>query len=165
MCSTIIIDNNSNEFIQRIMKQNRWSLEYTNRVINEYKKFIYLGLLHSVEPSWEIDQVWHTHLLYTKDYQKMCNRLNITFFHHNPKSSKLKYDKYNDGYQFTKELYQEMYGEIPPEDIWTNWKPSNYIYIDTKNYHIIKKDNISHIIKLLIKQLKNKINGLIQLFI
>lgn len=161
MYSDIIIDNNSNNFIQRIMKENRWSLEYTLRVIDEYKKFIYLGLISPVEPSYEIDQVWHTHILYTKDYMKMCKMLNIDYFHHNPKSKKDKYNKNFDGYQLTKELYLQMYEILPPKDIWTNWKPSNYIYIDTKTHHIIKKDNIYHTLKILKKQLKAIINGFI----
>lgn len=37
----------------------------------------------------EIDNMWHTFLLFTKDYQSFCNEyLNGSFFHHDPLPSK-----------------------------------------------------------------------------
>lgn len=37
----------------------------------------------------DIDNMWHTFLLFTRDYQKFCNNyLNGNFFHHDPLPSK-----------------------------------------------------------------------------
>jgi len=51
-------------FSQRLAKDNGWSLGYTQRAIEEYKKFIFLAVAagHPVTPSDQIDQVWHLHL-------------------------------------------------------------------------------------------------------
>ncbi len=57
-------------FSDRLARENDWSLEFTAQAIIEYKKFCYLAMTapHEVTPSDEVDQVWHLHLLYTRDY-------------------------------------------------------------------------------------------------
>lgn len=57
-------------FSQRLARDNGWTIEYTHRVIDEYKKFIFLAVVaeHPVTPSDQVDQVWHLHLLYTRSY-------------------------------------------------------------------------------------------------
>ena len=54
-------------FTMRLEIENNWDIEYTLRVIEEYKKFMFLSCTakHRVCPSDEVDQVWHLHLLYT----------------------------------------------------------------------------------------------------
>jgi hypothetical protein len=57
-------------FSQRLAKENGWDIEYTNRVIQEYRKFVFLAVVagHMVTPSEQVDQVWHLHLTYTHSY-------------------------------------------------------------------------------------------------
>ena len=57
-------------FAQRLARENGWSIEYTNRVIEEYRKFIFLAVVaeHLVTPSEQVDRVWHLHLTYTRSY-------------------------------------------------------------------------------------------------
>lgn len=52
-------------FSQKLAKENRWSAEYTQRAIEEYKKFAFLAVVagHPVTPSEQVDRVWHMHLL------------------------------------------------------------------------------------------------------
>ena len=47
-------------FTQRLAKDNGWTIEYTQRVINEYKKFAFLAVIagHPVSPSSQVDQAW-----------------------------------------------------------------------------------------------------------
>jgi hypothetical protein len=156
----IIIDNNSNRFIERVMKENLWSREYTLRVIEEYKKFIFLGTIQDVAPSFEIDQVWHTHLLFTKDYKKMCTEVIKLEFHHNPNEEKTSKVIVKDPYITTKELYFKTFKIQPPSDIWTKFVPSQYVYIDIKKHWIIPVGDfkglyklLKHIIKLKTKQI------------
>lgn len=105
--SDIIIDNNSDRFTERLMKENLWSKEFTLRVIEEYKKFVYLSRIQNVAPSYEIDQVWHTHLLFTKDYKKMCDEVLGVILHHNPTEKKEIRTIGKDRYQETKQhLYE-----------------------------------------------------------
>ncbi len=74
-------------FTERLARENGWTIEFTLRAIEEYKKFMFLICIaeHPLTPSDQIDQVWHLHLLYTQSYwNDFCkNTLNKTI-HHGP---------------------------------------------------------------------------------
>ncbi|MEO1005725.1 MAG: TIGR04222 domain-containing membrane protein, partial [Cyanobacteria bacterium J06638_38] len=44
-------------FSQRLATENNWNIEYANRVIEEYKKFVFLAVVtgHIVTPSEQVD--------------------------------------------------------------------------------------------------------------
>jgi len=151
----IIIDNGSERFIERIMKENLWSRDYTLRVIEEYKKFVYLATIQNVAPSYEVDQIWHTHLLFTMDYKKMCQEVLKVELHHKPTDKTEVKTIGKDQYQETKKLYTKVFGYHPPSDIWTNWKDSQYTHIDLKTHWVIPVGDWKALFKLLIKQIKN----------
>ena len=113
-------------FSKRLAKDNSWSLVYTRRVIDEYKKFTFLAVAagHPVSPSDQVDQVWHLHLSYTRSYwQEFCPKILQTPLHHEPtrggSSEQLKFDKW---YSQTLESYEQFFGEAPPIDIWPSPK-------------------------------------------
>jgi hypothetical protein len=143
----ITLDDNSNEFVLRIMKENNWEKLYTYKVIIEYKKFVYLSIKKNVVPSYEIDQVWHTHMLYSKDYKKMCNQLGF-YLHHQP-TSKTKPDIFKKcvTYGETKFLYYVTFKKRPPENIWTNWKQRENVYVDANTHWIIPISKPFNLIK------------------
>lgn len=152
--SDIIIDNGSERFIERMMKENLWSKDYTIRVIEEYKKFVYLATIQEVSPSYEIDQVWHTHIIFTKDYKKMCQETLGIELHHNPIDTKSVRTNGKDQYQETKRLYQKVFGYTPPADIWTIWKKTNNAFIDLETHWVVPIGDWKALFKLLIKQIK-----------
>jgi len=55
-------------FEARLARENGWCRAYTQRVIVEYKRFVYLAMTagHVVTPSEEVDHAWHMHLTYTR---------------------------------------------------------------------------------------------------
>ena len=55
-------------FADRLARENQWSDMHAERVISEYRRFMFLAMVasHPVTPSDEVDQVWHLHLLYTR---------------------------------------------------------------------------------------------------
>ena len=62
-------------FARRLARENRWSLAYAERVIEEYRRFCYLAMTagHEVTPSDQVDQAWHLHLTYSRDYwERFC---------------------------------------------------------------------------------------------
>lgn len=72
-------------FSVRLARENRWSLEYTQQAIAEYKKFAFLAVVagHPVAPSEQVDQVWHLHLTYTRSYwDEFCPNILRKSFHH-----------------------------------------------------------------------------------
>jgi hypothetical protein len=69
-------------FADKIARKLDWKHLFTLRAIREYKKFIYLGAVSDfvVTPSKIIDQVWHEHLLFTKEYRDFllrCSRISV----------------------------------------------------------------------------------------
>ncbi len=109
-------------FTDRLARENGWTIEYALRAILEYKKFIFMICIsrQSLTPSDEVDQVWHLHLLYTVSYWiEMCRDILKKDIHHGPtKGGQNEKDKYRDLYQDTKDFYQLLFKEEPPEDIW-----------------------------------------------
>ncbi|MGK7940489.1 MAG: DUF2207 domain-containing protein [Crocosphaera sp.] len=110
-------------FSKRLAKENQWSLSYTERVIEEYKKFTFLAVVagHTVSPSKPVDQVWHLHLTYTRSYwEEFCPNILQMSLHHEPSSGVLAEEvKFKGCYEQTLNSYQAFFGEIPPSDIWT----------------------------------------------
>lgn len=121
--SFLIDDPNSEfSFTDRLSRENSWSLEYSNRVVLEYKKFLFLICIsnHPVTPSDQVDQAWHLHLLYTESYWvDLCQDILNRQIHHGPtRGGSEEKDKYVDWYQKTKNLYEDTFGAKAPEDIW-----------------------------------------------
>ena len=75
------LDNANSEllFSQRLARDNSWTREYSQRVIEEYKKFAFLAVVaaHPVTPSDQVDQAWHLHLLYTKAITENTQKSNF----------------------------------------------------------------------------------------
>jgi hypothetical protein len=60
------------QFSARLAGENGWSLNYAHRVIEEYKKFIFMCCISptGVTPSDPVDQAWHLHLTFpSKTYR------------------------------------------------------------------------------------------------
>ncbi len=109
-------------FASRLARENRWSAEHTREVIGEYKRFCYLACTagHEVTPSDAVDQVWHLHLTYSRDYwQVFCPNILQTDLHHGPTAGgRAERERYYDQYAQTLAVYEDTFGEPPPPDIW-----------------------------------------------
>ncbi|MES1227999.1 MAG: TIGR04222 domain-containing membrane protein, partial [Armatimonadota bacterium] len=109
-------------FSAKVARENGWSLAYTLRVIEEYRKFAFLAATagHPVSPPDTVDQAWHTHILYTYDYWKVFCPEYLGFdLHHGPtKGGAKETAKFQDWYAKTLASYEAFFGEKPPVDIW-----------------------------------------------
>ena len=109
-------------FVHRLARENGWSRPYAFRVLEEYKRFLYLMLRagHPVTPSDEVDQAWHLHLLYTRSYwEDLCRDIAGRPLHHGPtRGGEAEGAKFHDWYERTKDSYERLFGEPPPGDIW-----------------------------------------------
>lgn len=134
-------------FSSRLARENGWTLEYTLRTIEEYKKFMFLICVagHPLTPSDQVDQVWHLHLLYTYSYWKeFCGAVLKREVHHGPtKGGKHEGEKFNDWYTKTLDTYTAIFSELPPADIWPanerRFSEINYQRINLDKNWIIKK--------------------------
>jgi hypothetical protein len=135
-------------FSDRLARENGWTKEYANRVITEYKKFVFLSAVSnkSLTPSDEVDQAWHMHMIYSRSYwNEMCKDILGGFMlHHGPtKGGKLEAERFHDQYQHTLNLYTEVFNETPPSDIWPSvekrFSPMDYKRIDVTQNIILNK--------------------------
>ncbi|WP_316799015.1 hypothetical protein [Pedobacter frigidisoli] len=109
-------------FEQRLARENGWTAQYARRVIEEYKKFIFMCCIspNGVTPSDEVDQAWHLHLTYTKSYWvNLCRHTLKKEIHHHPtKGGANEKEKFNDFYTGTLSIYALNFGVDAPADIW-----------------------------------------------
>ncbi|NEQ85031.1 MAG: TIGR04222 domain-containing membrane protein, partial [Moorea sp. SIO2I5] len=138
-------------FSKRLARENRWSFNYTQRVIEEYKKFAFLAVVagHPVSPSDPVDQVWHLHLTYTHSYwDEFCPNILQTPFHHQPsRGGASEKSKFDDWYSKTLASYHYFFGEAPPVDIWAPAdlhfsQDVNFVRVNPQQHWILPKVNL-----------------------
>jgi len=133
------------QFIPKLMRENRWSRSYTELVIAEYKRFLYLSQVteHPVSPSYAVDQVWHLHLCYTDHYwNTLCQKVLQAPLHHGPSKGGVKENhKYEGMYRQTLASYRAHFGEDPPEDVWPTLEQRSptFVRVDQNSHFIIPK--------------------------
>ena len=117
-------DNAVLSFANRLARENRWTQSFAKRVIHEYYRFCFLAVTagHEVTPSDQVDQAWHLHLTYTRDYwDRFCPDVLGAPLHHGPtEGTQDDAARYYEQYAQTLKSYQETFGEAPPEDIWSS---------------------------------------------
>ena len=108
-------------FAQRLAKENGWSAGEAERVIEEYRRFCFLAVTagHPVTPSEAVDQAWHLHLAYTRDYwQCFCPKVLERELHHGPtQGGETERDKHFEQYALTLKTYEELFGPVPGEPL------------------------------------------------
>ncbi len=109
-------------FSKKLAAQQKWPATYTERVIEEYRRFIFLCCISpkGASPSKAVDEVWHLHLTYTQSYwNAFCKNTLGKDVHHYPSTGGTREDhKHADWYGETLRLYESVFDEKPPADIW-----------------------------------------------
>ena len=109
-------------FSKRLARENGWSREFSQRVVEEYRRFIFLAVRagHPVTPSDSVDQAWHLHLVYTRSYwEGLCGEVLGQPLHHGPtRGGQAEAVKFEDWYARTQASYEAWFGAPPPEDVW-----------------------------------------------
>jgi len=104
-----------------------WSLGFTKRVAEEYKKYLELCLQYPNEalvPSTYVDDFWHFHILDTLKYAEDCQNIFGYFLHHFPYfGMRGKEDENNlkKAWKDSCDLYLRHFGEMDKE-IWQSSK-------------------------------------------
>ena len=111
-------------FSKKLAQEENWSLDFTQKAIEEYKKFVYLCCIspNGASPSEVVDKVWHMHLIYTQNYwEDFCPNILKQNLHHHPSNGgfdeKIKHENW---FAETLENYKKVFFKEPPEDIWRN---------------------------------------------
>lgn len=133
-------------FADRLARENRWSPEHAERVILEYKRFCYLARTaapdQQVTPSDAVDQAWHLHLTYSRDYWEVfCPTVLGADLHHGPTAGgTVERTRYYDQYAATLKAYEEAFACPPPVDVWPDAR--RRFEIDPKGVRVNPRDAI-----------------------
>jgi hypothetical protein len=111
-------------FSHRLALETGWSRSYCHSVIAEYKAFIYLTVIanHPVTPPPDIDDVWHLHMIYSRNYwDEFCANVVGEMVYHAPSTGgSLEQEKFGEWCGNTKSLYVREFSTPPPKKIWAD---------------------------------------------
>lgn len=130
---------------ERIAREHNWSLTYTLRAIEAYRRFCLLAVDRQAgaSPSHPVDAVWHAHLLYTTDYWNVFCATALGFpLHHVPNSGAPgEGARLNNTYEQTLSRYNELFGHPAPADLWPppNTPSSPIVHLERSKYWILPK--------------------------
>jgi hypothetical protein len=108
-------------FVERLANDNGWANGEAERVFEEYRRFCFLAATagHEVTPSDAVDQAWHLHLTYSRDYwERFCPHVLGCALHHGPTAGgESERNRYFAQYARTLKAYETVFG-TPPADLW-----------------------------------------------
>ena len=110
----------------KLVAEQKWTPDYARRVLTEYRRFIHLAATagHEVTPSQVVDEAWHLHLTFSRDYWERLVPLLPAPLHHEPAAGEPgDAQKYAAQYRRTLDDYRREFGEDPPADIWRVARP------------------------------------------
>ena len=92
-----------------------WPADLAKTACQLYKDFLWLNYCYpnkQLVPTKDIDEVWHQHILHTKEYIYDCQQIFGRYFHHRPANPQNEDEIEQLGKLFaeTKQLYQKTYG-------------------------------------------------------
>lgn len=115
-------DNPDLTFLARLARENGWKESFAARVFDEYRRFCFLAATCEDEltPSDAVDQAWHLHLTYTRDYwDRFCPEVLGLPLHHGPTAGGgTERSRFFEQYAWTLLRYEQIFGAPPPDDIW-----------------------------------------------
>ena len=109
----------------KLKKQNpTWDQSRLTASVEEYRKWLYLckikkrsdGTLGmaATPGSRDVDEVWHTHILFTRKYAEDCNNLFGYFLHHQPTEESTGRNDESSSYANTLKLYRTTFKSESP---------------------------------------------------
>lgn len=109
--------------IWRLVTLHRWSKKQALEACEQYKNYLFVlkkyadGHNYKVEdlqPSFDVDEVWHAHILCTPDYVDFCNRVFHGYLHHHPHhgaDNSIPQKTLEEMFEITQRLYFQEIGD------------------------------------------------------
>lgn len=72
---------------KRLTDRQKWSMDDAREAVRRYKNFLILLLRYPDEilaPAPDIDEAWHNHILFTREYIRDCQAIFGEYLHHTP---------------------------------------------------------------------------------
>jgi hypothetical protein len=120
------VADQSPHFLARLARDKAWSLAFARGAIEEYRRFAFLCVVAGgvMTPSEEVDEVWHQHLTFSRDYWDVwCGQRLGRALHHDPSRGGSEQGAYfRRRYAATLAAYERWFGP-PPEAWWpASWR-------------------------------------------
>jgi len=112
---------------EKMIKENLLPEHIIDDAIVEYRKFmalLRLGFQRLSMHSREVDQVWHTHIIFTKNYAAFCDQVFGEFIHHDPITSRTPVEAMKNTNASFFEAYNKVFGK--PSSLWPAYNPNVY---------------------------------------
>ena len=106
-------------FTIRLAKENRWTQNFTQQALLEYRRFMYLAATSGsmVSPSEIVDIVWHQHLIFTQSYTDFCTLLGKHIQHIPSTHNRQEADTFKQAKEHTTRQYNSVFG-AQPKAVW-----------------------------------------------
>ena len=104
-----------------LAERQGWTAGFAERVTEEYRRFLYLAATarSEVTPSQAVDEAWHLHLASPHYEEGLCRQILESPIEHRPGTGEPEEEeRYNRQYEETLALYEQVFAEPPPSDIW-----------------------------------------------
>ncbi len=124
-------------FTGRLARDHGWSMEEARAVIGAYRRFCFLAMITPtpVTPSEAVDEAWHQHLVYSRDYWDVwCGQVLGKPLHHDPTPGGPEAQLlYRRQYAETLALHERYFG--PPDPVI--WPATHERFRNLPRYHVV----------------------------
>jgi hypothetical protein len=122
-------------FTSRLARDHGWSLDEARAAVDAYRRFCFLSIVSPtpVTPSEIVDEVWHQHLTYSRDYWMIwCGERLKVPLHHDPTPGGAEAQTiYRRQYAETLALHERVFGPPSPA-VW----PATHLRFGRPRYHV-----------------------------
>jgi len=100
-----------------LVRIERWLEDEALAAVEQYRRFLHLkkkyGSQYILPPSYEIDEVWHSHILHSEHYVAFCEKVFGEYLHHHIHliTEAKNLEKLNERFKKTQKLYHHEFGE------------------------------------------------------
>jgi len=116
-----IMEWNLDKVREYLINRKKVAVDLVDRLILEYRRFMILTVENPgqlVPIAGPVDDVWHTHILYTENYCAFGQAVVGGYIHHLPTANDNEAQRLTDAYHTnTFNLYRENFGEID-RSVW-----------------------------------------------
>jgi hypothetical protein len=87
----------------------------------EIKRFLALAALYPDQPlgmAGKVDDLWHTFLIFTREYHRFCATVAGHYIHHRPTPKTEPKELGRANYAFLHDVYERVFGEAPDPSVW-----------------------------------------------
>lgn len=122
-------------FTRRLARDHGWTLEDARAALDAYRRFCFLAVVSPtpVTPSEIVDEVWHQHLIYSRDYWTIwCGEKLRAPLHHDPTPGGPESQMiYRRQYAETLALHERFFGP-PNQELW----PATHLRFAAPRYQV-----------------------------